>query len=102
MTSQNKKILLHVCCATCAAGCADTLKSLNFEEIVFFEFNPNIFPPEEHQKRASDLSKLSQMKEIPYYTGLYDYHAWLKKTQHLRDEEEGGERCNICFQIRME
>ena len=99
--NNNKKILLHVCCATCAAGCVETLREQGFEEIVFFEYNPNIFPFEEYEKRVFDLKRLSRMKGIPYHSLPYDHLVWLKEAGHLKDEKEGGKRCDLCFRLRL-
>ncbi len=100
--NDHKKILLHVCCATCAAGCVERLNDMGFEEIMLFEYNPNIFSQEEHQKRARDIKRLSEEKNIPLYTGPYDHNGWLEKAGHLHDEPEGGKRCDICFEIRLQ
>ena len=99
--NNNKKILLHVCCATCAAGCLERLREMGFEDIVFFEFNPNIFPPEEHEKRRSDIRALSGMKSVPLIEGGYDHSKWLKAAEPCSEEKEGGKRCGICFDMRL-
>ena len=98
----NKKILLHVCCATCAAGCLERLKEMGFEDIVFFEFNPNIDPPEEHEKRCKDIRALSEMKNVPLIEGEHDHAMWLEAAEPYRGEKEGGKRCDVCFDIRLE
>ncbi|MCK5706014.1 MAG: epoxyqueuosine reductase QueH [Candidatus Aureabacteria bacterium] len=97
----NKKILLHVCCATCGAGCVERLKELDFSDIVLFEFNPNIYPIDEYERRKKDMISLSEIKKIPLYTGAYDHEEWLKQIEGLQKEPEGGKRCDVCFKLRL-
>jgi predicted adenine nucleotide alpha hydrolase (AANH) superfamily ATPase len=102
MNDEKKGILLHVCCATCAAGSYERLKALGFKNIMFFEFNPNIFPSEEHDRRTKDIRKLCSLKEVPFHTAPCDHETWLKKVSSLKDEPEGGQRCSLCYRIRLE
>ncbi|MBN1521791.1 MAG: epoxyqueuosine reductase QueH [Candidatus Aureabacteria bacterium] len=99
--NNNKKILLHVCCATCGAGCVMRLKECGFEEIVLFEYNPNIFPTEEHQKRCQDIRRLSEEMHLDFLSLSYDHEKWLKEAASLEKEKEGGKRCDVCFGMRL-
>jgi predicted adenine nucleotide alpha hydrolase (AANH) superfamily ATPase len=94
------KMLLHVCCANCAGYPLELLGKDS--DITMFFYNPNIHPIEEYDKRLHDVRKLSEISGIPLIEGPYDSDNWLKQVEGLEDEPEGGKRCSICFDIRME
>jgi predicted adenine nucleotide alpha hydrolase (AANH) superfamily ATPase len=54
---RNTKLLLHACCAPCAAAVLEELGS-QYDLTVLY-FNPNIQPAEEYQKRLAQFSKLN-------------------------------------------
>jgi len=93
------KMLMHVCCATCA-GYPIQLLSEDYNITMFF-FNPNIQPLEEYQRRLNNVERLSEISGIPLIAGPYDPEIWLKQVEGLEDEPEGGKRCNICFDVRL-
>jgi predicted adenine nucleotide alpha hydrolase (AANH) superfamily ATPase len=95
------KIVLHICCGVCAAGVVQTLTQEGHEVTGFF-YNPNIQPEEEYQKRLEAVRKVAQELGFPLAVASYDAEAWLQETEHLKHEPEGGERCSICFKIRLE
>ena len=47
---ENRKILLHSCCAICSGYPVEMLKNQGYEVIVYF-YNPNIYPENEYYKR---------------------------------------------------
>jgi len=102
MEASREKILLHTCCATCTGGAAERLRFMGFKEIVFFEFNPNIFPEDEHRKRASDIKMLAWKMGIQFIEGAYDHDEWLRRISPFEKEPEGGKRCAVCFAMRLE
>ena len=53
----SEKVLLHVCCATCAIGAFDTLREECFEVKGFFH-NPNIHPLIEFRRRLKAVDSL--------------------------------------------
>lgn len=97
-----KKLLLHVCCAPCLLGVYDQIKD-KFE-VVLFWYNPNICPASEHTKRLDEVVKLSKIFGCELIVDD-EYAAesfnWLKLTQSLAEEKEGGKRCTVCFRIRL-
>ena len=46
------RLLLHCCCAPCAAGCIERLSELF--EVTFYYYNPNITDDEEYVKRFNE------------------------------------------------
>ncbi|MCJ7666446.1 MAG: epoxyqueuosine reductase QueH [Actinobacteria bacterium] len=93
------KMLLHSCCATCAAYPVKMLKD-NFD-ISLFYYNPNIFPEKEYYRRLDDIRTLADLTGITLITGQYDNGEWSKAIKHLADEPEGGRRCPLCFSFRL-
>ena len=94
-------IVLHICCGVCAAGVVSTLKQEGHDVIGFF-YNPNIQPFEEYCKRLETARRVAQELRFPLEVAAYDPEEWLKQTQHLQHEPEGGARCPVCFRIRLE
>ena len=99
-----QKILLHACCAPCTAGVHDQLK--NDYDVTFFWYNPNIFPKAEHDRRLNELLNFCDKLGIKILFADYSWedkhNYWLKKIKGLEDEPERGQRCEKCFQIRLE
>ena len=95
------KILLHICCGVCAAGVARTLTEEGHQVIGFF-YNPNIHPEEEYHKRLDAARRAAQELAIPLVVACYDPDRWLKETEYLEHEPEGGDRCSVCFRLRLE
>ena len=95
------KVLLHICCGVCAAGAIKSLVSEGHEVIGYF-YNPNIQPVEEYQKRFSSTCRVSREFYVPLEIGEYNPDYWLKQTEALKHEPEGGARCHDCYKIRLE
>jgi epoxyqueuosine reductase len=94
------RMLIHSCCATCTAYPVDLLKE-KFD-ITLFYYNPNIFPEEEYNKRLADVSVFANIAGIKLIKGEYDTEGWDNATKHLPYEPEGGRRCSLCFNFRLE
>ncbi len=95
-----KRLLLHVCCATCAIHVQEIL-SKDFQVILYY-YNPSIYPKKEYDKRLQDVKKVSRLKGLKLITAKYDHANWKKKTKGHEHDPEGGERCLICYQDRLE
>mgnify|MGYP001591031667 CR=1 FL=1 len=95
-----KVVLLHICCGVCASSVIERLRNDGFEVIGFF-YNPNIYPSEEYQKRIDVVKNVSQHFNLQLIEGEYDYNHWLLLTNGMDKEHEGGARCQVCFQMRL-
>ena len=95
------KILLHICCGPCAAGCLEPLREAGLT-IGFYFSNSNLNTPEEYRKRLDAARTLAEAEKIPLYRDSYDHAAWLARTAALADEPEGGLRCRACFAFALE
>lgn len=96
-----KKLLLHCCCAPCAAPALELL--VNNYDITLYFFNPNIYPQEEYHKRLEQLKKLKDIKytDFKLIERRYDYNDFLNVSKGMENQKEGGERCFKCFKLRL-
>lgn len=97
---ENKKLILHVCCAVCGAYLCELLKG-RFKEIVIYFYNPNIWPKKEYEKRKESAKKLAEIYGLEFIEGEYDIENWNQKIKGLEGELEGGKRCPVCFEMRL-
>jgi len=95
------KIVLHICCGVCAAGAVKTLVEEGHQVVGFF-YNPNIHPAQEYERRLETAYRVAQELDFPLEAGPYTPEEWLKETNSLKHEPEGGKRCPVCFKIRLE
>jgi predicted adenine nucleotide alpha hydrolase (AANH) superfamily ATPase len=95
-----EKILLHTCCGICAGHSVQHLRDEGFEVIGFF-YNPNIYPPEEYQKRLETAQKVAGELGFELIEGVYKPDEWYSLTEKLKDEPEGGKRCELCYGMRL-
>lgn len=97
--NKNTKLLLHSCCGPCSTTCIERLK--DYVDITVLYYNPNIEPIEEYNHRKSEQLRYLKHLNIKYIDCDYDNVTFQEKTKYLKDEEEGGKRCSVCFGIRL-
>lgn len=95
-----KRLLLHCCCAPCAAYVIQELQKSY--EVTLFYFNPNIFPKVEYDIRCKELKKYAQRMNLELILAGYNHDNWLSVVQGLEKEPEKGKRCEVCFKYRLE
>ncbi len=95
------KILLHACCAPCAAPVLEHLTLAGERPLVFFS-NSNIDTREEHDKRLAELERFCASLGLDLLVDEYDHAAWLEAVRGLEDAPERGARCLRCFRFRLE
>jgi predicted adenine nucleotide alpha hydrolase (AANH) superfamily ATPase len=95
------KILLHICCGVCAIGAARQLLEEGHTVTGYF-FNPNIHPADEYYLRFEAGKKVAAAIGFPLVDGDYDPALWLDETAHFAEEKEGGQRCHLCYRIRLQ
>ena len=77
-------LLLHSCCAPCSSYCLEYLS--NYFKITVFYYNPNIYPEEEYRN---------------FVEGAYEKERFYEMAKGLEDCPEGGERCFLCYELRL-
>ena len=97
------RLLLHCCCAPCATHVLEYLSG--FFLITAYFFNPNIKPEAEYAKRAGELFKLMEIFSYPNISKTivcdYDAAVFDAAAEPFADEPEGGMRCRLCFELRL-
>lgn len=95
-----KRILLHICCASCACFVVNKLKKKMYE-VVGFWYNPNIHPYLEYQKRMMSLGYYALEVKLPLiWERSYALEEWMEKVgSEYRNKEA---RCLSCYRLRLE
>lgn len=94
-----KKLLLHSCCGPCSTYVIKALAEKY--DLTIFYFNPNIFPFQEYEKRLGEQKRYAKIKGIQVIEGRYDEDEFLNLIKGHENSKEGGERCRICFEMRL-
>ena len=91
-----KSVLLHVCCAHCAAYTINHWREQGYN-INAFWYNPNIHPYTEHEQRLEAMKALTTQSKVPLIISegyeIIDYFR-----QVVGHESE---RCQHCFRLRL-
>lgn len=95
-----QKLLLHVCCGPCSVAIFEEL-SQEFDVTVHF-CNSNIHPETEYDKRKQEVIKLCKELNLEFIEEEYNPKEWFEKTEEYKDEPEGGKRCPVCFEMRLD
>ena len=95
-----RKILLHSCCAPCSCAIIQRMIESGLEPTVYF-YNPNIYPREEYEHRKQEVLCYVKKMGIPYADADYDGDGWVETTKGHEEDVERGERCTICFEMRL-
>ncbi len=91
-----KKVLVHSCCAHCAAYTVDYWRQQGYEVSALW-YNPNIHPYMEHQHRLEATQSLAQQMNLPLIvTEGYDIIDYFH--QVVGHESQ---RCQYCFGLRL-
>lgn len=97
---ENKKILLHTCCAPCAAPSGERLLEKGWDITLFYS-NSNIFPKTEYLKRLDSAVELARIWRTPLIADSWDHELWKKYVKGHEKEQEGGSRCSLCFEFNL-
>jgi len=99
-------LLLNVCCAPCGLPIIEYLLSEPGIVALYF-YNPNIYPPPEHQRRLEAAEKVASLYNLKLYIVEYDHEGWLKfikenLSKPPEDYPENSDRCLACFRCRLD
>lgn len=97
-------LLLHSCCAPCSSYVLEYLSE--YFSITVFYYNPNIYPEEEYHKRVLEqqnfIKRLPVKNPISFIEGEFDPKEFYEAVKGLEKEPEGGARCRVCFDLRLQ
>ena len=97
---QKPKLLLHACCAPCSTHCVDSLYP--YFDITIYYYNPNIMPIEEWEKRKNEFQKiLDAYPGVKLIVPNQDTTDFLNVIKGYEKCPEGGDRCALCFDLRL-
>ena len=110
--NKGKHLFLHSCCAPCSSYVLEYLRS--YFRITVFYYNPNITMEEEYLKRVAEQKRLiaefnrqsaqgavASAYPIEVVEGDYDKELFFDSVKGLEQCKEGGERCFICYELRL-
>jgi epoxyqueuosine reductase len=90
------KVLIHLCCAHCAAYTIAHWRKEGLETSGFW-YNPNIHPFTEHNNRLESIKKLAENLCLPLIIAPdYDMLEYFRRVAGHESE-----RCRYCFELRL-
>lgn len=127
--TKGKRLVLHSCCAPCSSYVLEYLRQ--YFRITVFYFNPNITEDLEYVKRVEEQKRLigefnsrlhrkylADTEEeyqdqdsgqetftaypIEVIEGSYERERFFAAVRGLEQCPEGGERCLVCYRLRLE
>ena len=109
-SSVKPSLLLHACCGPCSSYVLEYL--YKYFDITVLYYNPNIYPPEEYQRRLAELKKLYEsfppalegkvkVVELDYNPDDFYNAVGTRENPELAKEPEKGERCRRCYEFRL-
>lgn len=97
-------LLLHACCAPCSSAVLEQLTEQFAVSVLFY--NPNISPQTEFEKREAELERLilemPAARDARMIRTAYDPTVFFEAVHGMEDIPEGGERCFVCYRLRLE
>ena len=99
-----KKLLLHSCCGPCSSYVITYLTK--YFDITILYYNPNIYPYEEYLKRKNEqiklINEINNINELNILDCDYDNDIYNEQIEGLENEPERGNRCRVCYRMRIE
>lgn len=103
-SKKTPSLLIHSCCAPCSSYVLEYLS--NYFKITILYYNPNISPKEEFIKRCEEqkrlISEMPLKNKVDFIEGVYDNNRYEELIKGKEHEKEGGSRCHICYNMRLE
>ncbi|MGO1581413.1 MAG: epoxyqueuosine reductase QueH [Peptoniphilaceae bacterium] len=98
------KLLLHSCCAPCSSVVLERLSK--YFKITILYYNPNIDTSIEFERRVKEqeylIKNIDLEDRIEIMVIGYNSKEYYDFIEGHEDEVEGGKRCELCFELRLE
>jgi len=91
-----KKLLIHSCCAHCAAYTVEYWRQQSYDVSALW-YNPNIHPYTEHQHRLEATQTLAQQMNLPLI--IIEGYDIIDYFRQVVGHE--SQRCQCCFRLRL-
>ncbi|MDD5040246.1 MAG: epoxyqueuosine reductase QueH [Patescibacteria group bacterium] len=98
--TSKQKLLIHICCATCAAYVLEQLRE-RFDVTAYY-YNPNIYPESEYNIRRDEAHEYCKRNGFSWVEEAPDQTKWHQTVKGHEHDPERGNRCTICYRIRLE
>lgn len=108
LNARKPKLLLHACCGPCSTSCVERL--VDEYQVTIYYYNPNITDREEYLLRRETLLQFIKAYNednkhkgifVAYLEGKYEPEKFICRAEPMKDEPEGGKRCDMCFTMRL-
>jgi hypothetical protein len=99
---ENATLVLHMCCAPDSVHIFRRLRAHAPCRVAGFFYDPNIHPREEYEFRLDEAVRAGRELGVPVHPGEYDAEEFFRRARGLEREPEGGVRCVMCFDMRLE
>ena len=93
------KLLMHSCCAPCSTACIERL--IEFFDLTIFYYNPNMDTEEEFKLRAEEQKRYCDKLGVKVIIEPYNSTEFYSAVKGMENLSEGGERCFICYRLRL-
>ncbi len=101
--SAKPRLLLHCCCAPCSSATLERLEPL-FDTDIYY-YNPNIEPEAEFIRRAEEERRFIRESRpqggVNVIVPEYGHEAFQQIARGRESLPERGERCYLCYELRM-
>jgi len=101
LPNDEKRLLLHSCCAPCSGEVMEALLASGIDYTIFF-YNPNIHPRKEYDLRKDENIRFAEKYNVPFIDADYDMDNWFARAKGMEQDPERGRRCTMCFDMRFE
>lgn len=96
---ENKKVLVHTCCAPCVIKCVEVLKNGEICPVLYW-YNPNIHPWTEYNTRKTNLVNFAEQSNINcVIIDEYDVKNFILGAY---PDFSTSNRCKKCYEMRLE
>lgn len=103
-SGKTPSLLLHSCCAPCSSYVIEYMSQ--YFDVTVFYYNPNISDNDEYRKRVEEqkrfIGEFPAANKVSFIEGDYEPGVYFKNVKGLEKCEEGGERCFVCYKMRLE
>ncbi len=97
-------LLLHACCAPCSSYVLEYLA--RYFDITVYFYNPNIYPKEEYDFRADEMSRfaglITKSSDIKVICEKYNPSEFYDAIKGHENEGELSDRCKACYELRLD
>jgi len=107
LKEENKRpsVLVHSCCAPCSTYVLEKLTE--YMDVTIYFYNPNIHPKVEYERREHVQAEfiaafnVQTNNAVKFLAARYEPREFFEVTKELADEKEGGARCAVCYELRL-